>query len=93
VADASPPRFRVVLDRRAQRELERLPRHVRAAFLEAFPKMEVDPLTPRSGLDVRPLAGLPGVRRLRIGRFRGLYEVQGTEVWFTRFGPRGSVYS
>jgi mRNA-degrading endonuclease RelE of RelBE toxin-antitoxin system len=89
----SAPRFRVVLDRRAQRELERMPKHVRLAFLEAFAAMDVDPLTPRPGLDVRPLAGFPGIRRLRVGRFRGLCELQGDEVWFTRFGPRGSVYS
>jgi mRNA interferase RelE/StbE len=42
--------------------------------------------------DVKPLAGHSGVKRLRIGDFRVIFEEDADTVRVTRIGPRGDVY-
>ncbi len=39
------------------------------------------------------LKGHPDIRAVRVGEYRAIYEVVGTEVWFTKFGHRSTVYS
>ena len=43
-------------------------------------------------MDVKPLRGLRGAWRLRIGDYRGIYELEPGKVRFTRFGHRSNVY-
>ncbi|MCL4308615.1 MAG: hypothetical protein M1606_00810 [Candidatus Thermoplasmatota archaeon] len=43
-------------------------------------------------MDIRPLRGLKGMWRLRVGKFRGIYQREGSTIIFTRFAHRSSVY-
>jgi mRNA-degrading endonuclease RelE of RelBE toxin-antitoxin system len=54
-----------------------------------------DPITPRTGFDVRPLKGLPGCTwRLRIGDYRVLYDVDlaARAVRITTIRHRSTAY-
>jgi len=88
------PPFRVLIDRRAEGDLLALPKHVVERFAEAFSLLEEDPYRPRPGCDIRIVKGHPGVKAIRVGSYRGIYEVRDgeKEVRFTKFGHRGSVY-
>lgn len=82
---------RILISRSAERELARLPRDVQERFAKAFEEMAKDP-RPRPGLDTKPLRGMKGAWRLRIGSYRGIFEMEGGQVRFTRFGHRSNVY-
>ncbi|TLZ63328.1 MAG: type II toxin-antitoxin system RelE/ParE family toxin [Methanobacteriota archaeon] len=92
--DALVPRYTVFIHRRAERELLSLPKHVIERFRKVFEMLEEDPYRPRPGCDIRLIRGHPHVRAVRVGSYRGIYEVLEDEkaVWFTKFGARGSVY-
>ena len=55
----------------ARRELARLPRDVRVRLIEAIDGLAQEPL---AGVLLK--GGLRGLRRLRVGRYRIVYEVQ-----------------
>jgi len=88
------PPYGVLIDRRAERELLALPRHVVERFAKVFQLLEEDPYRPRPGCDIRVVKGHSGVKAIRVGAYRGIYEVRDEEqeVRFTKFGHRGSVY-
>ncbi len=79
---------------RAEKELRDLPGDIVDRFAAVFLMLEQDPYRPRPGCDIRVLKGHPRVRAIRVGAYRGIYEVveQEKTVWFTKFGHRGSVY-
>ena len=82
---------RILISRSAERELARLPREVQERFARAFEELAKD-ARPRPGLDVKPLRGMKGAWRLRIGAYRGIYEREEGQVRFTRYGHRSNVY-
>ncbi len=82
---------RVLISRSAERELARLPQDVQRRFAEALDELERDP-RPRPGLDIKPLRGMKGAWRLRVGSYRGIFEMGEDELRFTRFGHRKDVY-
>lgn len=82
---------RILISRSAERELARLPRDIQERFAKALEELAKDP-RPRPGLDVKPLRGMKGAWRLRIGPYRAIYEVEEGQVRFTRFGRRSNVY-
>jgi len=82
---------RILISRSAERELARLPHDVQERFAKAFEQLEQNP-GPRPGLDARPLRGMKGAWRLRIGSYRGIYEKEEGQLRFTRFGHRKDVY-
>ena len=86
--------YRVLVDRRAEKDLKDAPRHVVARFVTALDGLAEDPLRPRPGFDVKPLEGLRGTYRLRLGTWRVLYQVDKAErvVRVTSAAPRGSAY-
>lgn len=55
----------------ARRELARLPRDVKVRLIEAIDGLAQEPL---AGVLLK--GGLRGLRRLRVGRYRIVYEVQ-----------------
>jgi mRNA-degrading endonuclease RelE of RelBE toxin-antitoxin system len=83
-----------MIHKRAEKELGNLPADVIDRFAHVFAQLEEDPYRPRPGCDIRLLRGHPRVRAVRVGNYRGIYEVleEEKEVWFTKFGHRGSVY-
>ncbi len=82
---------RVLISRSAERELAHLPRDIQQRFADVFDALEKDP-RPRSGLDIKPLRGMKGAWRLRVGSYRGIFEMAGDELRFTRFGHRKDIY-
>lgn len=82
---------RILISRSAERELARLPGDVQERFAAAFDALETDP-RPRPSLDVKPLRGMKGAWRLRVGSYRGIFDWTEDEIRFTRFGRRGDVY-
>ncbi len=76
-------------ERRAVKELSRLPRETQ---LQVFDAVEALRLTPLQG---RPLSGQwKGLRRLRVGSVRVIYGFNGKELLITvlRVGHRREVY-
>ena len=88
------PPFRVLIDKRAERELLALPPHVIDRFRTVFAQLEIDPYLPRPLCDIRIVKGHPRVKAVRVGAYRGLLEIiePNAEVRFTKFGHRRSVY-
>jgi mRNA-degrading endonuclease RelE of RelBE toxin-antitoxin system len=87
-------RWKVLIDGRAEKELSALPENIRAGFYRAFELLEEDPFKPRPGCDIRFLSGGGGARAIRVGQYRGIYQVlmEQHEVRFTTFAHRRSVY-
>lgn len=85
------PSFTIVASPAAARQFKGLPSHARDRFLAAFPLLEDDPHTPRPGLHIEKMTDRQ-TWRLRIGRFRGIFRIDGREVVFLRFAHRGEVY-
>ena len=82
---------RILISRSAERELARLPREIQERFAKALEELAKDP-RPRPGVDVKPLRGMKGAWRLRIGAYRATYELEEGQLRFTRFGHRSSVH-
>jgi addiction module RelE/StbE family toxin len=76
----------------AEREFRRLPREIQRRFARVFELLVEDPTRARPGLDVKRLRGVKGAWRLRVGDYRGIYEVEPGKVRFTRFGHRSNIY-
>jgi mRNA-degrading endonuclease RelE of RelBE toxin-antitoxin system len=69
-----------------------LNRAVQERFAIALEELRKDPRRPRPGVDIRPLKGLKGMWRLRVGDYRGIYQLEHDSVTFTRFAHRSKVY-
>ena len=84
----------VYLEKRAERDLKGLSPHVIERFRRVFEMLEEDPYRPRPGCDIRVVKGHPRAKAVRVGAYRGLYEVleDRHEVWFTGFGHRSTIY-
>jgi addiction module RelE/StbE family toxin len=82
---------RILISRSAERELARLPREAQRHLAQAIEEQAKD-ARPRPGLDIRPLRGMKGAWRLRVGAYRAIYERGEDELRFTRFGHRSNVY-
>ena len=61
-------------------------------FIEKFSLIAQDPQT--NAVDTKPLKGKPNNFRLRIGKYRFLYEIRHTEIliWIWRADNRNNVY-
>lgn len=88
------PPFKVLLDKRAEREMLGLPEEIIRRFAAVFERLEVDPYRPRPGCDIRVVKGHPRLKAVRVGAYRGIYEVleDEGEVRFSKFGHRRSIY-
>jgi mRNA interferase RelE/StbE len=84
------PRYAVYALPRAERDLKKLPRHVRLRVEEAIDGLAADPRP--SG--VKKLKGREATYRIRVGRYRILYEVHDDvlEVLVVEAGHRRDVY-
>ena len=69
----APQPWRVELEVRATKDLDRLPVDVADRIRAALENLARDPF--RRGLDVKMLKGEPNTRRLRVGPFRALFEL------------------
>ena len=67
-------RYKVLLERRAQRQLDKLDEDTRSRILEALRILRENGFSSR--LDLRKLKGYRDHYRLRVGRYRVLFELQ-----------------
>ena len=84
-------RYRLELSRTALRGLEQLPPQMRERLTAHLSGLTTDPRP----LHSRHLQGhLTGFRRLRVGDYRAIYQVDDEQqcVTVVRVGPRSSVY-
>ncbi len=76
----------------ARREFLKLPQPVQRQFEAVFNLLARNPLRGTAHLDVHQLRGGRGLWTLRVGRYRGLYRVEGETVVFLTFRPRPGAY-
>lgn len=81
----------VRIHKRALKELDSLPLDVRGRILEICKSMGSDPFEG----DVKPLKGVAGVFRRRVGNYRIAFSVNfnQNEVLIIRVGKRGKFYN
>lgn len=87
--------FEVLLHPDAQKALSKYGSKQRQRIKAALRSLADDPFTARSGADIRKLKGTKGrqdLYRLRVGRYRAVYAVEGHEVLVTKIFERGEGY-
>jgi len=67
-------RYKVLFEKRAQRQLDKLDKDMRSRILKALHILQDDGFSSR--LDLRKLKGYKDHYRLRVGRYRVLFELQ-----------------
>lgn len=87
--------FEVRLHPHAVKFLQGLDGKSRGRVRQALEELGRDPFRPRSGSDILKLQGTRGRRdlyRLRVGKFRVVYEVEEEVIWVTDVFERGRGY-
>ncbi len=83
---------RVLISRKALKELQGIPRSERELIKDRISKLAFFPL---AHLDVQKLKGYENIYRLRVGEYRVIFEYQNDErvVRVLKVGKRENVYS
>lgn len=87
--------FQVLLHPAVRKTLSSVPDDDRQRIKTALGRLAEDPVTTRSGVDIKRLTGTRGrgdLFRLRIGTYRAVYAVDGNEVLVTDLFRRGRDY-
>jgi mRNA interferase RelE/StbE len=81
--------YRIQYTRKAARNLRALPSEVSKRFMDAFASMACG----QGRWDIKKLTGQSG-HRLRIGRYRAIFEKDGTTLTIVviEVGTRGDIY-
>jgi len=82
----------IFLKASAEREFARLPKEIQRRFGQSFDLLLENPSRARPGLDIKPLRGGRSAWRIRVGDYRGVYELDREVVTFTRFSHRSKIY-
>lgn len=82
--------LKVNINKKALKELNSLPDDIRSKILDVCTSMSVDPFEG----DVKPLKGIAGVFRRRVGNYRIAFSVNfnESEVVILKIGKRGKFY-
>jgi mRNA interferase RelE/StbE len=80
--------YLIEIVRSAAKELEALEEENRGRVIAAIQRLARDPFPEQS----RTMKEAPGVRRIRVGQFRVLYDVEGLTVTVRKVGHRREVY-
>jgi mRNA interferase RelE/StbE len=81
--------FKVFVENKASKTLERLPKKLRDDITEKLKTLE-DGFS--YTLDIKKLKGYQNHYRLRIGKFRVLFYLEGSDIIVYKIGGRESVY-
>ncbi len=85
--------LRVTLSETAVRQLRKLSGKTRRRIARALRVLEDDPYRPRPKADIGPLEGTdPKKYRIRVGDYRAVYAVVGSEVKIIEVFARGRGY-
>lgn len=86
-------RYRVTLSETAVRQLRKLEKADRERIVRGLRALEEDPFRARPKADIRILEGTePRKYRLRVGAYRAVYAVVGSEVKIIEVFARGRGY-
>ena len=88
-------KYHVALHHEARKFLARQQRPQRERIAAGLRALEGNPFTPRSGADIKKLHGTHGrgdLYRLRIGKYRAVYKVEGVDILVTQLWERGHGY-
>ena len=72
--------YHVLIDKRAEKDIKRVPGHIVDKFAKIIDELEVDPINKRPGVDIKNLRGYPNIFRARIGEYRVLYFVDKNHI-------------
>jgi len=85
--------YRVTLSETAVRQLRKLPAESRRRIAKGMRLLEEDPFRPRPKADILPIRDTePRKYRLRVGDYRTVYMVAGSEVKVIEVFARGREY-
>ena len=62
--------YHVLIDKRAEKDIKRVPGHIVDKFAKIIDELEVDPINKRAGVDIKKLKGYQNTFRARIGDYR-----------------------
>lgn len=85
--------YQIILEKKVQKFLQKHKgQPIIAQFRQALTQLTLDPY--ENNLDIKVLVGLPHSYRLRIGKWRFLYEIIDEKIVINFFdaGARGDVY-
>ena len=84
---------KIVFRRAAEKSLDRIPADRRRQIVDRIARLSAG--LQNHGLDVRPLAGRPGLFRLRVGDYRVLFSIDEAAevVTIELIRTRGDVYT
>ena len=86
-------RFRITLSETAVRQLRKLTKGDRDRIARGLRVLEDDPFRARPKADIRVLEGTePRKHRIRIGEYRAVYAVAGSDVKIVEVFTRGRGY-
>lgn len=84
--------YHVLVDKRAEKDLKRVPEHIIDKFSKIIDELEIDPINKRPGVDIKNLRGYPNIFRVRIGEYRVLYFVDKNIVRIIALVHRKKAY-
>ncbi|MFH1722730.1 MAG: type II toxin-antitoxin system RelE/ParE family toxin [Candidatus Altiarchaeota archaeon] len=85
----------IFIHKKAKDYLDRLDPSLRKRITESVKRLADDPYTPRPGVDIKKLRGLPGKQdayRLRVGDHRVIYDIAQKHIYVTHIFQRGKDY-
>ena len=85
--------YKIKYHKRVLKVLKGQPRNIRVKIIETLELLKQNPFD-QSKLDIKPLKGFDNMFRLRIGKFRVLFEIRKTEllIYVIAIGSRGEIY-
>lgn len=80
--------MKVIVTKNAEKQLKKLDRDIFTRVLNGLKGLEEIP--PQG--DIKSLKGYRGMYRLRVGKYRILYEILDEKIYILNIGSRGDIY-
>ena len=85
--------YQVLVSRTFQKQYKKLSKDMQNRIKKSLKELEEDPISPRSGADIKLLEDTdPLKHRIRVGEYRLIYRIEGTEVKMIEIFIRGRGY-
>ncbi len=85
--------YQVKYHKRVLKFLKKQPKDVKERIIKIFDSLKQNPFN-HTNFDIKPLKGFDNIFRLRIGKFRIIFEIKKTEllIYVIAIGSRGDIY-
>ena len=85
--------YQVLVSRTFQKQYNNVSKDLQMRIKKGLKELEEDPFNPRSGADIKPVKDTdPQKHRSRVGEYRLIYRIEGTEVKMIEISIRGRGY-